>query len=211
MVIGGYIANDQRWQAYLGAWQQAMESYRVKAFHMAECASGLGPYARWGHLKCQARAAYLVRNILNKHLAASFAVGLRKAVYNTVCADLENEMIGGVYTLATLACMKLAKDWALKRGYTEPISYTLEAGGSGSAEVFRTVEFLAAHPELRKRYLVHELVSRDKISAPQLQAADLVVHQVNRAFRRVSPLPRDRVSVVDWLQKKPHFWKTLRA
>src|SRR5262249_57753003 len=100
--------------------------------------------------------------------------------------------VGGIYTLATLACMKLAKDWAVKRGFTEPISYSIEAGGAGSEEVLKTVKYMLLTPGVREQHMVHELVARTKIDFPHLQAADIVAHQVNRTFRKTNTLPRDR-------------------
>jgi len=210
LTVGGYIADAEKWLAFLPAWAEAMKSYGIKSFHMAPCAAGTEQFHGWGRVKCQQRASFLCREILNKHMMASVAVSIRKAVYNTACGPLEDENVGGIYTLATLACMKLAKDWAVKRGFTEPISYSIEAGGAGSEEVLKTVKYMLLTPGVREQHMVHELVARTKIDFPHLQAADIVAHQVNRTFRKTNTLPRDRVSLVDQLRKRPFFWKTLK-
>jgi hypothetical protein len=191
VVLGGFIASEDRWIAFERAWKEILRVRKINfPFHATDFF-----FERKDDPKLKHILADLVRTITN-HIEAAFSSSIDIEAYKELNREYRLEEFAGTpYAITTRLIYKTVDDWQKTAGSRYPILYFVEDG------------------TLHKGDMMDCLRDRDGLAPPipvkkdnsAAQAADLYAYAVYqscllndpadcfRLFMEKLPSPRERV------------------
>jgi hypothetical protein len=190
--LAGYVALDDKWDAFTTAWDEVLVRNKLRNLHTADFCSGVGDYSGW----VGDRDAVLVQlaSVIKEHVICGIAVGVDRKAYDAVVSQG-----GGKKKSAEVFCFERL----LRRTMLALQPWDDNGHGHKMALVFddderTSMSFYGSLRDLKFNYreLRDEVVSitfaNDRFFNP-LQAADLLACATQRGI----------VNLVTWSAEGP--------
>lgn len=180
--VAGYIfEHDQAWR-FDREWGEALDSYALDHFHMADCAHGVGNFKR---LSKPERAALCTK------LIGIIKLRARIGIIASACEDVvaryrepDANLSGSSYVICLQWCMAGISSWVAKHGIKEPIALFFENGHHLQKRADEAMRWLQDQAVLREgiNYASHSFVDKKRVRS--IQAADLLAWEWQKEWRR---------------------------
>jgi uncharacterized protein DUF3800 len=185
MAVAGFIAPADEWLLFEAEWNQALEEYGLRYFHMREFAHSVDQFDGWKGQEDRRQGLLnrLVNLIVNR---AKFWVGacILAETYKKVDADWQLHEWLYPYPLCAFLCINVAGDWQDAHNLLDsPIEYVFEAGDDHQGQLLEVVT-----KEMKTAPLF-----RTKLQANPLQAADFAAWEILKAHRAVFSESTDKL------------------
>jgi hypothetical protein len=124
LVVGGFIAREDRWIAFESAWKEILRIRQIDfPFHATDFFS---------KYKNDPKLAYIVADlvrVITNHVEASFSVALDIDCYKEFNRELRlEEVVGAPYALAMRGLRESVEEWQKIVGPRSPLLYFVESG-----------------------------------------------------------------------------------
>lgn len=189
VAVAGYVSTAELWNEFQNEWQSFLVKNGIEIFHATDLINNYRDFTKEkGWNKKRAESAL---RIADKLIAKYVLYGV--ATYTTI-ADCEKlfplkdkngkrRKFSAEYLISGVMAVNLITNWAEENGYTEPIELIFEDGAHGKGYLYD-----ATKPnkgiEKPRGYLIGDISFRDKKNAPQLQAADRLVHLACKSINK---------------------------
>lgn len=180
LVVAGYLSRIEEWESLEDRWRPVLAEYGLleKGFHMVDFANFRRPYSTLGEVRYEALISSLldiIRDLPRMYL--SWALRVEDYMSVIKARNLLDTEIVRAYHILGRKCMESISDAARIGGYKEKIVHVFDQGNSAwpTFEPLFTAEILDGMN-------IYRPTAQQKKDVPQLQAADILAHQIGRLY-----------------------------
>lgn len=168
--VAGYLFEKSNATALDTAWREMLEEKGLPFFRMSDCAHTTRSFKGWSKddtTNLEIRAIDLVKAYAAYGFAASVVMDDFHLIPNLGLFD-------SAYSFACLQMLLGVQWWADANDFHGEVAYFFESGARHQSEANAFMKNVFKHPQMKIdfRYSSHKFV--DKVSASQLQCADLL-------------------------------------
>jgi hypothetical protein len=209
MCVAGYLFTAGQARQLDLEWADALRQAGINSFHMADCAHGVGEFARLSAARRDDLARKLIA-IIKKHMTVGIAVSMCEADFERLKpADWKR---GGAYTICVTEVLRRISCWANAFPFQGRIAYFFESGHRHAKSTNAALEFMMINPRLfdAARYSSHSFSSKEEVRP--LQTADILAWEWYKdRTNRLAGSPRPRRKSLSSLLARPHLQAHLSA
>ena len=197
VALAGYLSDVDSWDAFQTEWNAYRKLNGIDVFHATDLRTNHGAFSAkngWSRSRCNS-ALRIADNIISKHTMQA-VVGYTTIAECEELYPLKDPRLGYrrkysmEYLLAGIGFIKVLRQWARKKGYTEPIRFVFENGANGKGYLMHLLDHVKKTDN--EDGLIGGHSFEDKNCVVQLHAADrianLACRDINR-YRRGSLKP----------------------
>lgn len=190
VVVGGYIFDSDRVDAFSERWWAALKEKGVEYFHTTEAVCQTGAFS---HLS-DGEADQLIRQLIpliQEYTEAGFAISIEKPIFDLLVPI--NPVLADEYALVAWRLMSKLNQALGELGKSaEKTAFFFEAGHSGQTSFNDLINLLLSEDRARERvgYTSHAFVNKKE--SPAVQAADFLVWQTAKSFKQFRAFKRQR-------------------
>jgi hypothetical protein len=201
--VAGYVFETEQVVRFNVEWQEVLDQFGLKFFHMVDCAHGTGEFAGRGkkeRIEIEARCIGIIKRRALFGLVASVA----ESDYMEIAAGRHG--LGGAYVICLQWCITGVAAWVEKHEIQGSIAYFFEAGHALQSIANAAMNDLSMRPVIKEASLYNSHTFIPKSGALALQAADLLAWQWHRDWvNRFGPKRRARRLDLESLLKLRHM------
>lgn len=181
-----YVASDVQWDAFRVRWQELLDREELPYVHMADLTfrnhgCRIAPYKGWDDER-EKRFLQDVHSIIHDTIEAGVAMSVDIAAYKGVITADINKCFGGPYGFCVFLCLLKIDDYAKQRDWKEPVACFFESKSGYGHEITTLQQKMRKGPSLTayfKMFRPKTWTFTDKLTHPQLQAADVYAYESN--------------------------------
>jgi Protein of unknown function (DUF3800) len=174
IIVGGLIVEKKHLEVLGSEWKKALKHAGVRHFHMKEMAHLQGEFKGKSRELANNLYKHLI-GLLKKYVVGGAAVGCFLTE-----VEFDAERVGKWrhtrYTTCAFLCIDMLQKIAKRKGYEE-MSFFFESGHEHQSELARLTKEM-----YREKYLMGTCGFLDKQQNRLLQAADILVWEMNKWF-----------------------------
>lgn len=168
--VAGYLFEKGNATALDIAWRRMLAEKGLPFFRMSDCAHRTGPFKNWSKedtSNLEIRAIDLVKTYAAHGFAASVVVDDFHLIPNLGLFDT-------AYSFACLQMFLGVQWWANANEFHGDVAYVFESGARHQSEANAFMKKVFTHPQMMIDFRYSSHTFKDKVSASQLQCADLL-------------------------------------
>lgn len=190
LCVGGFVIETERAKEMLRLWEDMLDRYKLKYFHMTDCANHADQYRALSLEECDkvAREAY---GIIRAHISHGVMVSIIPKEHQQFAPN--HSLFSSSYSLCAYDCLAGVKRWIEKTPTAKDIVYFFEQGHVSEREADGLMKWIFEEPLLRHqyRYVGHGFYDKRKVKL--LQAADVIAWHWNTEMKRQAEKKRPQM------------------
>ena len=208
-VVGGFVAEPDKWEQFSKVWQVALDDYGLEYFHMSEFESRQGPHATWANAE---RNELLNRflDIIHEYVLLSVGIIIPMRSFDQLLSAKAKAICGNAYGLAAIGCWRKLGDAAQDPSGDAVLAYVMEAGANGGGALKNIFSAESKDADWRNRNRIESVEFRDKRLFLPVQAADRLVYELYKhGLRQFGTETRGERYPLRQLRRSPWKWNYL--
>jgi hypothetical protein len=208
--IGGAFGHPLDWIQFSAEWQKLLDEWDIPFFHMADFEAHQPPYD-WPPDVHRDRLNKLL-TLIRRYNFALFGSSIPREWFET-CASLTSQqhwqgILGFLAQIVFITVGNAARPFLEKNDAT--IAYFFERGVEGWGHIEQQFNYIADRDYQESRWHLQTITRVPKIGFPPVQAADLIVYEMNKEMARQFELPgappRKRYPITFLEAVNPFVW-----
>ncbi|MGB7208276.1 MAG: hypothetical protein WBD27_06435 [Pyrinomonadaceae bacterium] len=194
VALGGYVSDVDSWDVFQIEWNKYCADNGIEDFHATDMIANRQAFSRkngWSQSRCDS-ALRIADSIISKHVLQGFVsyttIPECEALFPIKHPGLGRRPFAWEYCVAGMGFVNLVKKWLIIEGYTEPVRFVFEKGGSGRHQLEKFLDWFTCGDN-DPTHSVGGYSFEDKNAFVQLRAADRLINLTCRGlneFRRDS-------------------------